>query len=248
MPPPLIVAHRGASADAPENTLPAFRLAWERGADAIEGDFRLTRDGRIVCIHDASTERTGDRMLFVAAADLATLRTVDVGVRQGRAFSGAKIPVLSEVLDTVPEHGLVYIELKDGPEIVSVLVRELAAHGFPRDRLRIIAFDPEGIRRAKRLLPDTPATWLVKLEPNGRGTDPSAGSVLATLRDIGADGVGTGRKNVHADFIRRIRKAGFEHHVWTVDSIREAKSFHQAGAASITTNVPARMREAFPRP
>lgn len=76
---PVIVAHRGASHDAPENTLPAFELAWEQGADAIEGDFHLTRDGHIICLHDKDTKRTAGVKLVVKNSPLAELRKLDVG-------------------------------------------------------------------------------------------------------------------------------------------------------------------------
>ena len=71
---PLIVAHRGASRDAPENTLPAFELAWAQGADAIEGDFHQTKDGQIVCIHDKDTEKVSGKRLVVRKSLLRDLR------------------------------------------------------------------------------------------------------------------------------------------------------------------------------
>jgi len=77
----LIVAHRGASADAPENTLAAFQEAWRQGADAIEGDFWLTKDGRIVTLHDATTKRTAIKEFIVAETDWTTLKDLDVGVQ-----------------------------------------------------------------------------------------------------------------------------------------------------------------------
>jgi glycerophosphoryl diester phosphodiesterase len=76
---PFIVAHRGASADAPENTLPAFELAWKQGADAIEGDFHLTRDGKIVCIHDYDTQRVSGSKRVVKDSTLDELRALDAG-------------------------------------------------------------------------------------------------------------------------------------------------------------------------
>ena len=76
---PFLVAHRGASADAPENTIPAFQLAWEQGADAIEGDFHLTADGHIVCIHDEDTQKVAGKKLIVPESTLADLRKLDVG-------------------------------------------------------------------------------------------------------------------------------------------------------------------------
>ena len=84
---PRIIAHRGASHDAPENTLAAFRLAWEQGADGVEGDYYLTKDGEVVCIHDATTGRTGDRDLKVASSTLAELRGRGCRGETGRIFS-----------------------------------------------------------------------------------------------------------------------------------------------------------------
>ncbi len=97
-----VIAHRGASYDAPENTLAAFRLAWQQGADGIEGDFWLTADGEIVCLHDGDTVRTGDRKLSVGQSTLEQLRTVDVGISKGEKFRGERIPTLAEVLAIVP--------------------------------------------------------------------------------------------------------------------------------------------------
>ena len=84
----MITAHRGASDDAPENTLAAFRLAWQQGADAIEGDFRLSGDGVVVCIHDADTARTCGVKLPVADTPLARLRQLDYGRWKGEGFAG----------------------------------------------------------------------------------------------------------------------------------------------------------------
>ena len=85
-----VIAHRGASYDAPENTLAAFRLAWQQGADGIEGDFYLTADGEIVCLHDSDTGRTGDRKLSVGQSTLAELRKVDVGgMARARNFAAS---------------------------------------------------------------------------------------------------------------------------------------------------------------
>ncbi|MDP6721144.1 MAG: glycerophosphodiester phosphodiesterase family protein, partial [Pirellulaceae bacterium] len=94
----LIVAHRGASYDAPENTLAAFRLAWRQGADGIEGDFYLTKDGQIVCIHDADTKRTAGVSRQVAKSTLAELRELDVGRWKDEEFAGERMPTLQQVL------------------------------------------------------------------------------------------------------------------------------------------------------
>ena len=88
---PDIVAHRGASYDAPENTIAAFKLAWEQGADIAEGDFRLTADGEIVCIHDQDTARVSDDYLVVSKSTLAQLRRIEVGAWKGKKWAGEKL-------------------------------------------------------------------------------------------------------------------------------------------------------------
>ena len=80
---PMVVAHRGASGEAPENTIPAFKLAWRQGADAIEGDFHLTKDGQVVCIHDANTKKVAEKNLVVKNTTLAELKKLDVGIKKG---------------------------------------------------------------------------------------------------------------------------------------------------------------------
>src|SRR5580704_16419303 len=120
-----VIAHRGASFDAPENTLAAFRLAWKQGADGIEGDFYLTDDGEIVCLHDSDTGRTGDRKLSVGQSTLEQLRKVDVGISKGEKFRGERIPTLAEVLAIVPAGKRIFIEVKCGPQILPALKRNL---------------------------------------------------------------------------------------------------------------------------
>ena len=96
-PMPQIIAHRGASADAPENTLAAFRLGWEQDADGIEGDFRLSADGRIVCIHDDDTQRVAGSRLVVSETSYNDLHALDVGRWKGEQWRGERIPSLAEV-------------------------------------------------------------------------------------------------------------------------------------------------------
>ena len=88
----MIVAHRGASFDAPENTLPAFELAWKQKANAIEGDFLLTKDKQIVCIHDKTTKRFCQQDLIVAETILKDLKALDVGSWKSKKYAQTQIP------------------------------------------------------------------------------------------------------------------------------------------------------------
>lgn len=246
----LITAHRGASHDAPENTLAAFRLAWEQGADAIEGDFRLTGDGLIVCVHDADTARVAGVNHVVAETPLAALRALDAGRWKAPAFAGEPLPTFAEVLATVPRGKRFFIELKTGPEIVPALVAELA--GWPGDPadLTIIAFDADTVAACKRALPAIRAHWLTgfKQDEATGGWRPTAEEIAATATACGADGVGlqAERRVIDARFVARLAAGGAaEFHVWTVDDPGAARAFRDLGAIGITTNRPAVIRTAL---
>lgn len=242
---PEIIAHRGASHDAPENTLAAFRAAWRQGADGIEGDFRLTKDGRIVCIHDADTRRVAGRAMTVAKSTLAELRRLDVGSWKHPKWAGERIPTIEEVLATVPRGKRIFIEIKCGPEILAPLAKALAASGLKPEQAAVIAFSAKVVAEAKRRLPGRKAFWLTGFRKDRKSgkVGPSAGEVVATLKKTGADGLDC---NAHAavdrDFVGRLRAAGMEFHAWTVDDPAVAKRFRQLGVDSLTTNRPGWLR------
>jgi glycerophosphoryl diester phosphodiesterase len=238
IPMPAVIAHRGAAHDAPENTIAAFNLAWQQEADGIEGDFYLTRDGEIVCIHDASTKRTAGQARKVAQATLAELRQLDVGSWKGEQWRGARIPTLAEVLATVPEGKQVFIEIKCGPEILPALKEALAESGLQSGQTIVISFDANVIDETKRLLPQLKALWITSFK-NGMktGVRPSAKEILQTLEKIGADGVDCRAHSVvDQQFMQTLRKAQKEVHIWTVDDVPMAKRYLQLGADSLTSN------------
>lgn len=248
----LIIAHRGASLDAPENTLAAFRLAWERGADGVEGDFRLTRDGEIVCLHDETTKRTaaGKVDLRVTSSSLEELRRLDVGGWKGVSFAGERIPTLGEVLATVPEGKLIFIEIKCGPEIVPLLKRELGATpGVGPEQVVIISFNEKVVRACRQALPRLKVSWLTgyKRRNHVGPWSPSADSVMATLQQLGATGLGTKAEAAVVDrsFVSRLREGGFEFHCWTINDVEIARRFRDLGVDSITTDRPEVIRGAL---
>jgi len=247
-----IVAHRGASHDAPENTLAAFKLAWQQGADGVEGDFYLSRDGEVVCIHDKTTGRTAGRDLVVAESTLEELQALDVGQWKGAEFAGEKIPTLRQVIATVPEGKWLIIELKTGPEIVEPVQRLLADTRFPSERVCLISFNQQTIAEAKRQMPRIKAHWLTgyKQQSETEHWLPSADKVVQTVQRLGVDGLGTDKKRqvVTADFLAALRKQGVkEFHVWTVDNPQDARFFAEQGAWGITTNRPLEIRRALQR-
>lgn len=247
----MITAHRGASHDAPENTLAAFRLAWEQQADAIEGDFHLTGDGQIICIHDADTLRTCGIKELVVQTPMDQLRRLDAGTWKDPAFAGEKCPTFDEVLKSVPPGKLFYVELKTGPEIVSVLAKELARLKPDPKSLVIIAFNAQTVAACKQQLPEIKVHWLTGFKQaktaDGAWT-PTAEQIAETVRQTGADGVGMQgeREVIDRELIDVLQNKGVtEFHIWTTDSPADAQYFRDLGAMGITTNRPALIREAL---
>lgn len=248
---PLIIAHRGASGAAPENTLAAFREAWEKEADGIEGDFRLSSDGRIMCIHDEDTKRTAGKKLAVAKTSFAELRKLDVGSWKHARYADERIPTLHEILEILPAGKRFFIEIKCGPEIVEPLAKTLAMIDKPglESQLTIITFNEEVVRQCRKRFPEIPCNWLVSFKKHkltgrwGPGTD----TVIKGLNACSATGLGCSAKleMVSAAFVKQLRSAELQFHCWTVDDPALARRFAALGVDSITTNEPKAIRTAL---
>jgi glycerophosphoryl diester phosphodiesterase len=244
---PLIVAHRGASHDAPENTMAAFRLAMEQGADAFEADFYLTEAGQIVCFHDKDTERIAGKKLPITKTPFATLRGLDVGQWMGPQWKGERMPTMEEVLAAVPDGKKIFIELKSGPEIVGPMVEVIERSKLSPEQMVIISFHADAVAECKKQLPQLKAYWLCSFKEKDDGTPPpTADEVIATLKRSRADGLDAQAvpENFTEAFIERLREAGYgEFHVWTVDDPAIARFYIDLGVASITTNRPGWLRQ-----
>ncbi len=235
----LVIAHRGASHDAPENTIAAFRLAWEQGADGIEADFRLTRDGKIVCIHDETTARTAGKAVAVADASLAELRRLDVGAGKAERWRGERIPTLEEILAELPIGSSIFIELKDGPEMVAPLRQILTGAGIAPERVRLLAFSPLLVGLLKEQLPEFRSCLNLSYRRVDGVHTPPPDQVAALLASCRADGLSSASSPLlDAGFVAKLRRTGLELHVWTVDSLRTARHYRALGVDSIMTNRP----------
>jgi glycerophosphoryl diester phosphodiesterase len=245
--PPLLIAHRGASYKAPENTLPSFLLAWEEEADGIETDIHLTRDGRLACIHDADTHRITGTKHVVAESTLADLQALDAGSWKGPEWTGARIPALEEVLATVPLGKFAYIEIKCAPSAVPVLEAVLHGCDFPHDQTVLMSFDAETASRCKQTLPQCKVLWLAHVQENpdtGR-PEPQPKTILDILSDTHADGAGL--RGATPEIAAALHQAGRELHVWTVNDPAQLPALLAMGVSAITTDHPAALREALNR-
>jgi len=246
---PEIIGHRGVPGGAPENTIPAFKLALEERADGFELDIRLTKDGRAAVMHDPSAKRTSGVDLVVPEHTFEELRKLDVGSSMDAKWKGEPIPSLEESLAVLPTDKKIYIEIKCGPEILPELRRVLDAAGKRNEQLVIIAFNYETLAKAKELFPGIKTLWLVgakKDKNTDRKTYPDLGELADKALKAGFSGLDLNEGfPLDAAAVAGIKAKGLMVAVWTVDGADQARKFAAAGVDAITTNKPRTIRQAL---
>ncbi|HOX45347.1 MAG TPA: glycerophosphodiester phosphodiesterase family protein [Myxococcota bacterium] len=237
-----IAAHRGASHDAPENTLAAFRLGFAQGADALECDVHLTRDGALAVIHDPRTLRTAGEDLEVASQEFARLGRLDVGRWKAPAFAGERIPGLEQVLALLPPGKRALVELKCGPEALPALARVVRASG-KAGQVWLMSFREDSLAAARAELPELPAIWLHKAPRDARGAPgPFPPALAGQARARGFQGLGLQSPGLTAELARAAREARLLVLAWTVDEPSEGRRLEALGVDVLITNRPGFMR------
>ena len=242
-----IIAHRGASHLAPENTMASVMLGWKKKAD-VEVDVYLTSDNRIVTIHDKTTKRTAGPELKVAETTAAELRKLDFGKFKGQEFAGEKIPFLAEILETIPPERKLYVEIKCGKEILPFLQKLIAASG-KTSQIVIIGFDLETVAESRKLI-NVPTYWL-KGTAKDKDTEawiPHNPELIRIAQENGLEGLDVHYAGVTKEFVDAASSAGQKLYVWTVDDPAEAARLVKLGVAGITTNRPGWLREQLKKP
>ncbi len=237
-----IVAHRGSSYLAPENTLSAVKLAWRQQVD-VEVDVHLTRDNRIVVIHDASTKHITGVDMKVSETNFDELSKLDYGRFKGEQFTGEPLPLLSEVLKTVPWGRRLFIEIKCGPEILPFL-REVIEDSGKKSQVVVIGFSLDTVAAGKEIL-DVPTYWLRSTRKT-QDTDEWIEHDEALVRfaaERGLDGLDVHYAGVTQRFVQAVEAAGQKLYVWTVDDPAEAQRLVGLGVSGITTNRPQWLRK-----
>lgn len=228
---PEVIAHRGASGEAPENTLAAFRRAAELGAHMIELDVQLSRDGEAVVVHDDTVDRTTNGRGVVANLDLADLRTLDAGAWFSPTFAGERVPTLAEVLDTVPLR--VNVELKSGGgDALAQRVYDTVRNAGALARVVFSSFEDDAIMRLRGLDGDVELAVL-----RSRGT---IGHALAAAKRAGAMALHLRNTNAWLRCLCDTPPRGYTIRIWTVNSIEEWTRFEKAGATGLFTDYPDR--------
>lgn len=239
-----IIGHRGASYDAPENTVASFKLAWEQKADGGELDVFLTKDGKLVVCHDRDTKRLAGVSKVIPDTTFDELRALDVGKWKGEKFAGEKIPTLAEMLATAPAGKLVFVEVKCGPEAVPELGRVLKESKLPPTQTPVISFNADVVAAVKKVRPDLPAYWIVDLKPKKGAKPPAVADLVARAKEIKADGLDVSVTETYDEaFVKAVRAAGLKLYVWTVNDADVARRVAKLGVDGITTDRPGWLRE-----
>ncbi len=235
LPAPIVIAHRGDNVHAPENTLSAFKMAADKGADAIEFDAKLTYDGHVIIIHDQTVDRTTNGHGEVKKMSFAALRDLDAGTQFPGQFPGEKLPTLEEIFETVGKRLYINVELTNYATPFDNLVSEVAKivkkFGL-QERILFSSFFPHNLVKARKLLPEVPCgllTWSNWMGKWGR-TIGFRRSTYAALHPY-LDNVDTGMVN-------RVHAAGKRINVWTVNGEDNLKRMIGLGVDGIFTDDP----------
>jgi glycerophosphoryl diester phosphodiesterase len=237
---PLVLGHRGASAEAPENTLAAFRLALDQGADGVELDVWRCATGEVVVAHDEDTRRVAGVSLRVPDSPLAALRSLDVGAWKGDRFRGERMPLLSDVLEAFPG-AVVNVELKSrGRDLrLAEAAARVVARAGAEGRVVVSSFDWRLVVAFRLAAPEVPVGLLFDAERAWRVR------LFAAIRLLGPSAVHPERGLVTPARARAWASRGLAMNVWTVDDPAEAASLARLGAAALITNVPRGIRGAL---
>jgi glycerophosphoryl diester phosphodiesterase len=240
-----IIAHRGASADAPENTLVSMKRAWEQKADAIELDLWLSKDGKLIVFHDADTKRFEGQPRKISGLTWKETQQLDVGAWKGEQFKNERIPTLESILATVPARRRAVLEIKCGPEIVPELSRVIGGSGRTPEQLAIISFNFDALKESKKRLPKIEHYFLLDYKKDPQtGSFPELAPSIARAKGADFDGLNLQFKwPITKDFVAEVKAAGLKLFVWTVDDAEIARRLADAGVDGITTNRPQWLRE-----
>ncbi|MBK8824812.1 MAG: glycerophosphodiester phosphodiesterase [Anaerolineales bacterium] len=234
-PSPIIFAHRGDLAHAPENTLPSFQQALQKGADGVELDAKLTADGHVIVIHDPTLDRTTDGKGRVAASTLEVIRKLDAGAWFNEKFAGTKVPLLEEVFETVGRDKMINIELTNyaSPRDGLVLkVSELIKRHNNQSQILFSSFFPSNLKIAAQTLPAVP-----------RGLLAMPGLVGLWARSFGFmfgdyQALHPHISNASREQVQRAHRLKRRVHVWTANTPEEIVRLKEWGVDGIFTDDP----------
>lgn len=229
----MVIAHRGASEDAPENTLPAFERAVADGCEALETDVRRTRDGQLVLMHDAQVDRTTNGSGLLADLTWPELRSFDAGAWKHPRFAGTPVPLLAELFSRFA--GRVHIELElKAADAVAGVAEQVRDDEVALDGITFTSFELGHLERLKESLPDASAGYLVREWPLPLSSE---------LRDRGIQQICPPAHELSREQVDAWRAEGFSIRAWRVRSDDLVLRCLEAGVDGFTVDFPARAAE-----
>ncbi len=224
------IAHRGASSYAPENTVASEELAWKLGADAVELDIYLSKDKKVVVMHDGNTKRTSGESYVIKDTKSKVLRKLDVGSFKEAKYKGEKIPFLKEMIAKVPDGKELVIEIKCGIEVLPYL-KKVVKSGGKQKQMIFIAFDWKTIVEAKKIFPENKCYWLSSKKEG-------LAEKIKEAAQIKLDGVDLVNNIIDEKTMQLTKQLNLDVIAWTVDNPDEMKRLINLGVNGITTNKP----------
>ncbi len=241
--PPIILGHRGSPHEAPENTLPSFLWALEQGADGIELDVHLTRDGAIAVAHNYALHKTTNGKGLLARRTLAELKSLDAGAAFSSKFAGTPIPTLEEVIEAVDKKACIMIEIKTytgkaNKRIACAIAGVVGSYGL-YERTVISSFNPQILKQVKQADRRIPTGWLHNfIFPVSPG---SCSFALFGKPDV----LHPFHKYVNNKYMEIARRCGCRVIPWTVNEAAEVKRLIGLGVDGMITDRPGRLKEAM---
>lgn len=234
----IFIAHRGESYDAPENTLDAIILAWERNDDAAEIDIQLSKDGEIVVFHDINTKRITGINKKVCELTLEELRLLDVGSYKGEKWTNTRIPTFGEVLQTIPSGKKLFAEIKSDESILPFIAQNLKKYHHYSDNIILIDFNIQTAKKAKILFPDLTVLWIYDLT-SPKFTMPDITHLIERTEENGLDGLDVSAcDSISLEFSKILKEHNLQLYVWTVNDPMEAARLISTGVDGIASDRP----------
>ena len=235
----LIIAHRGESETAPENTLSSIKLAWELNDDAVEVDVRLTKDKQVVVFHDANTKRLSGKYKWIFKTNLNELKKLDIGKYKSEKYTGEQIPTLQEVLRTVPNGKKIIVEIKARSGMVPYLKDIISNSGLQTNQIEIISFNFKTLIEVRKKMPDISVFWILALDYNwfSKIFHTSVDKIILKAKKQHLHGLDLwAGEMLNAEMIRKIKAADLKIYAWTLDDPEKARALFEFDVDGITTN------------
>lgn len=234
----LVFGHRGASAYAPMNTLPAFELAVAQGADGVELDTHLSKDGHLIVLHDFTVDHTTDSQGYARDKTLAELRELDAGIKFGEQYRGTHIPTLDEVFEAVGHKLFINVEIKsesedtDGVEqkVVDCIIR----HNMSQ-RVIVSSFNPLALKRFRAIAPNIPIGYLYA---------PDYQPFAEVMAELPHEARHPHHSMIDAPYMAWAKAHQYRVNTWTVNEVNRAIELRDLGVDTIITDHPDKMIEA----